>query len=141
MKIVETNLIGQEFSFDLVDTVLHDIGFNRGGMFDYDWAAYDYPLMTSKIGDYVYLRIFTRATSGEIERSNCMVKVTDVMISGAKYHEGLDFNKEIEKRYVDRSREILNEVAQHLKMDKIEINIRDASAEECQARSGVRPVF
>lgn len=141
MKIIETNLIGQEFSFDLVDTVLHDIGFNRGEMFEYDWAAYDYPLLTSKLEDFVFLRIFTRATSGEIERSNCTVQVTDLMITGAKYLEGLDFSKEIEKRYVDRSREILKEVAQRLKLDSIEVDIRDASTADCEVRSGVRPVF
>ncbi len=141
MKIIETNLVGQEFSFDLVDTVLHEIGFNRGGMFEYDWAAYDYPLLTSKLSDYVFLRIFTRATSGQIERSNCTVQVTDVTITGAKYHEGLDFSREIEKQYVDRSREILGEVARRLKVDKIDINVRDASVVDCEVRSGVRPVF
>jgi citrate lyase gamma subunit len=141
MKIIETNLIGKEFSFDLLDTVLHEIGFNRGGMFDYDWAAYDYPLLTSKTENYIFLRIFTRATSGEIERSNCTVQVTDVMITGARYHEGLDFSKEIEKKYVNRSREILNEVAQRLKLSIIDVNVRDASVVDCEIRSGVRPVF
>lgn len=141
MKIIETNLVGQEFSFDLIDTALHDIGFNRGGMFDYDWAAYDYPLLTSKLDDFMFLRIFTRATSGVIERSNCTVQVTDVMITGAKYHEGLDFSKEIEKKYVDRAREILQEAALRLKADNIDINVRDASVTDREIRSGVRPVF
>jgi citrate lyase gamma subunit len=138
MKIVETNLIGQEFAFDLVDTVLHEIGFNRGGMFDYDWAAYDYPLVTSKTGEYMYLRIFTRATSGQIERSHCTVQVTDVIICGAKYHEGLDFSQPIDRKYADRSREIMQEVAERLKVDKIQINVRDANAVDYEARSGVR---
>ncbi|WP_035102244.1 YugN family protein [Aneurinibacillus terranovensis] len=140
MKIIETNLIGKEFSFDLVDTLLHDIGFNRGGMFDYDWAAYDYTLAGSKIGEYVYLRIFTTATSGVIERSHCTVKIEDVCITGARYHEGLDFRKKIETPLVNEAKAILNKVAEGLDVP-LELNVRDADETDFENRSGLRPAF
>jgi citrate lyase gamma subunit len=141
MKIVETNLVGQEFPFDLLDSVLHEIGFNRGSMFEYDWAAYDYTLKSSKIDEYMYLRIFTRAIAGVIERSHCTVMISDVFITGARYHEGLDYNKEIDRNSIDRSRELVREVANRLEVtEKVEVNMRDASAADCEVRSGVRPV-
>lgn len=139
LKIVETNLIGQEFAFDLVDTELHAIGFARGSMFDYDWAAYDYPLHSTKLAEAAYLRIFTRAVSGVIERSHCVVRITDVYMVGARYHEGLDFSLVLEQTWLMKARTVLEEVAKRLEFaEPLHIRMREALPTDYELRSGIR---
>lgn len=137
MKIIETSLVGKEFSFIQFDEVLHSIGFDRGAMWDRNYAMYDYPLEKSKIGKYVFLRICTVAVSGEIEENHCTLKVDDVFLTGAIYHQGLNFNLEVDKKYMDKSKELLNKIARELEV-KVEHSFRDPEERDLKQRTGVR---
>jgi hypothetical protein len=137
MKIIETNLVGKEFSFLQFDEVLHSLGFDRGAMWDRNYAIYDHPLEKSKIGKYVYLRICTEAVLGEIEESHCTLRVDDVFLTGAIYHQGLNFNLEVDKKYMDKSKELLNKIAGELGAT-IQQSFREPEEQDLKQRTGYR---
>jgi len=111
MRNIETNLIGQEFSFAELDDVLHELGFTRGSMWDYDYADYDYPLQLTKLGENVFLRICTHATSGKIEGRGCVVMINQIGLIGGKYQQGVQAQFKADRRQLDRSRELLEQMA------------------------------
>lgn len=137
MKKVDSELIGMDFSFWVLENILKDHGFARGAMWDWDYAVYDHPLVKSKIGYYTYLRICTEALSGRIEESDCHIKVTDVFITEAKYHSGLDLDKEVAGSQVKEAMNILKQVGSALKVNG-EFQVRDANDDEKSRHRGVR---
>lgn len=137
MKKIDTNLVGMDFSFWHLETVLKNHGFVRGAMWDWDYAAYDHPLVSSKIDYYTYLRICTETLEGRIEGSDCQVKITDIFVTEAKYHSGLDLDKMVNKEQVNQALKILKEVAEELHVAS-DFSARDAGDQEKAEHRGTR---
>lgn len=137
MKKIDTSLVGKEFSFWHLETILKNHGFVRGAMWDWDYAVYDHPLVSSKIAYYTYLRICTETVEGNIEDSDCHVKITDIFVTEAKYHSGLDLDKMVSKEQVNQALKLLQNVAVDLKASA-DFTARDAQDQEKAMHRGTR---
>ncbi|HJV44736.1 MAG TPA: YugN family protein [Bacillota bacterium] len=137
MKIADSLLQGHVFNFSTLDHLLHQQGFVRGAMWDWDYAAYDYALSKSQIGFYTYLRICVDSVKGHIEESDCQVKVTDVFVTEAKYHSGLDLDKEVDVKHEKEAQRLLQIVADKAGL-KGDIKFRSAEDKDKQRHVGSR---
>lgn len=137
MKKIDTSLVGMEFSFWQLETVLKNHGFARGSMWDWDYAVYDHPLVSSKIAYYTYLRICTETVNGNIEESDCHVKISDIFVTEAKYHSGLELDKTVKPEQVNQALKLMKNVAGDLKISA-EFTARDAQDQEKNKHRGNR---
>lgn len=138
MRNIETNLVGQEFAFAEVDDVLHELGFIRGGKWDYHYATYDYPLALTKLDESVYLRIETRPVEGRIEEDNCVVKIDQVCIIGGLYQHGVQDTVKVDRAMLNRSRELLEKFAA-LYQFPVEISMETAEKHEEKQQAEMLP--
>ncbi|MBP1931257.1 YugN family protein [Ammoniphilus resinae] len=137
MKKIETNLVGMEFDFEDLEEILLNNGFNRGAMWDWHYAAYDFPINSSKLDYYTYLRISVNSVSGRIEESGSRVKIADVIITEAKYHSGLHLDKEVLQKDMKTALNTMDKVAKDLQVS-VEFNARQAKDDEKAQYVGTR---
>jgi hypothetical protein len=114
MKVVQSPLIGKTFDFHLLKHVLQDLGFIMGETFTYSYAVFDYELHKSKISYDYYLRIFTDAVKGHIEKSGCEVQINNIEIFKALYHNGIFRDDEVPQEYVKKAEALLKQVHEKL---------------------------
>lgn len=138
MRKIETNLVGQEFSFAELDDVLHDLGFIRGGKWDYDYAAYDYPLAVTKLNESQFLRINTHPTTGKIEERGCVVMINDICLVGGIYHHGVQDTVKVDRQMLNRSQELLQQLGAFYQFP-VEISFEAAENSAEKQETNMRP--
>lgn len=110
MKVVQSELIGKQFTFGMLREKLEEIGFIFGETFTYTYAAFDYELYKSKIEYDYYLRIFVDVVEGRLEKADTVVQINNIEIFKALYHNGILRDQEVPAQYVKQADEVLKKV-------------------------------
>lgn len=113
---VDSPLIGKIFDFNALENRLADFGFFKNESYTYTYAAFDNALLKSKTEEDFYARIRVDVVEGAIEKPGCKVKVSEIQVFKAKYHQGIFRDEKVSKEYVNKAEEILRKVHEALEV-------------------------
>jgi hypothetical protein len=118
---MQFNLTGIErrvVPFRLLEDIMAKVGFIRGGAWDYERVTYDFKFEKKQTGDVYYLRVPGVAVKGEIEGSNCIVKLGVPYLGHHYYPHGVEYDEVFPDDIVETSEErlkVLKETLEEIK--------------------------
>ncbi|MDR6225305.1 YugN family protein [Desmospora profundinema] len=111
MELTDAGLKGITGEFGHVERVMEQVGFARGGAWDYNKASFDLKL-EGKDSDY-YLRVQSHVVKGVLEDPKATIELENPVFLRHIFPHGLDGNTEIPEELENT----IQETIQHIKKE------------------------
>ncbi|TMW73094.1 YugN family protein [Alteribacter natronophilus] len=92
MRFEAEELEGLEVEFELIESVMEDLGFTY--QWDYERATFDYKFVDQVKDDVYYFRVQAYAVEGEIPKAHSIVKILKAFLGKHYYPHGVEYDNE-----------------------------------------------
>ena len=100
MKFDETGLHGKQITFEVLDEIMNDNGFDRA--WDYERATFDYKMVDQVDNSTYYLRIPCFVIEGEIPKDSARVELMKPYLGKHYYPHGVEYDEEFPQKIIDK---------------------------------------
>ncbi|WP_349410376.1 YugN family protein [Pseudalkalibacillus sp. SCS-8] len=114
MKFEEIGLAGKVLDFEMLEHLMHEVGFIRAGQWDYERITYDHKFENMDTGEVFYLRIPCVAVEGEVETSHALIKVMEPYLGKHYYPHGVEYDEDFPKNTVNTCKKLLNQLKEEI---------------------------
>ncbi|KKI89949.1 hypothetical protein WQ54_22680 [Bacillus sp. SA1-12] len=90
---IESRIEGQTIELYDLEQKLKPMGYSIGGNWEYDHGFFDYKIDSQN--GYQYLRVPFKATDGQLDTANTMVKIGTPFLLSHQYQEDMDDHAKI----------------------------------------------
>lgn len=98
MQFEQSTLDGKIVPFSLLEHVMHDRGFVRGGQWDWERVTYDLKMNDGR--DVYYLRVQGIVVAGEIEQPDARIRLKSPLLGKHYYPHGVEYNEDFPEKVV-----------------------------------------
>lgn len=117
MKFEETGLQGKHMTFEVLDEIMDECGFDRA--WDYERATYDYKMVDQVDNSTYYFRIPCFVIEGEIPKNTTRVELMMPYVGKHYYPHGVEYDEEFPQKIIDKCLQKANTVAEKVDAESL----------------------